>query len=280
MDMTFGFTLSSSFFENRPESPDIAALCGGFGSKEALWDYLAGNVDSIEIGGIRTGETDGTFLEKAVEKCVNSGLCATFHGALGIGPDAGKTFFEPYLPLFASGLLPLYNITVHPKRTVAETVPLLRSGCCIADEKDYPVRITLENQRYKDEENREMLCMGVKSEVRTIASERLKLCFDFGHRLSGVRKFGQALDPVDEEFFSLVRHTHIHSLYRGVTHFPLTHGENELNENLSALARHGYSGVLNLELYLSRFKEPVNVKEAVEGSVNILKKAAGEAQRS
>ena len=146
-----------------------------------------------------------------------------------------------------------------------------------ADEKGYPVTFTLENLRYNDPSNVEMLCSSVALTVSNVDSERLGVCFDMGHRLSSLNKFGEDSDPADDSFYSLVRHTHIHSLYKGVTHLPLTVGKSALDENLSALARNGYRGVLNLEVNLGRFDEPFDAKESFEGSVRILKEAASRA---
>ncbi len=275
--MMIGYSVDSDLFLDGKLFTDSRILCDAYGGKEAFWERLKESVDSVEICGIGAYMNDPQRVLDAVRLCEKSGLNVTFHGNMSDGPDCVDELFRPYLPVFASGIQPLYNITLHPEVKRTETQEMMERICSYADEKGYPVTFTLENLRYNDPSNVEMLCSSVALTVSNVGSERLGVCFDMGHRLSSLNKFGEDSDPADDSFYSLVRHTHIHSLYKGVTHLPLTVGKSALDENLSALARNGYRGVLNLEVNLGRFDEPFDAKESFEGSVRILKEAASRA---
>ncbi len=269
--MRIGCAVQPDLFEDgRVCVLDTAVLCGAFGGRAGVFDFLKNNVDALEISSIYPGK-DPNILLNAVKKCHKYGLYATIHGYLA---DSVEDFFHPYTLLFQSGMQPVYNVTVHPFQYRADTEKMLRDICAYADERDYPIRITLENQRYSSEEREEQLCESVAWIVDRIQSDRLKVCLDFGHQLSGVRKYGEDRDPISEKFFSLVRQTHIHSLYDGVTHYPLTCGECMLEENLRALKKYGYDGILNLELGFQIYAGHFNVKETLFESIEILKQTS------
>lgn len=268
MLMKIGCAVQPDLFTNdRVRSLDTAALCGAFGGRAGVFNFLKNNVYALEISSVYPA-TDPLALLNASKDCHNHGLYATYHGYLA---DSVEDFFHPYTLLFQSGIQSVYNVTVHPFQFRTDTEKMLRDICQYADEREYPIQITLENQRYSSEDRKEQLCDSVTWIVDRIQSDRLKVCFDFGHQLSGIRKFGEDIDPLSDKFFSLVRQTHIHSLYNGVTHYPLTCGECALNENLQALKKHGYDGILNLELGFHIYAGCLNIEETLFASIEILK---------
>ena len=213
-----------------------------FGEMNNLLDCFSAEFDVVELSAIYA-ETNPETLKNAVSMCHKHGLTVTIHGCID-GLSSGEEFFAPYLLLFEAGIQPVYNITVHPLESPAETEQLLRSICEQIDEHNYPVRITLENQRYRDESFKNTLCKDVTGVVKNINHKKLYTCFDFGHQYSNLIKYGKTSDVVKDEFLSLARHTHIHSVYGGGTHFPLTCGETALEENLTRLIKQGYDEVL------------------------------------
>lgn len=247
------------------------AICDAFGGADGLLAYYAANLDSVELATV-SSQTDGEELLRACRTCASYGLFVTVHGAIAGVTDA-DAFWEPYLPLFASGLQESYTVTVHPLSDPTESERILRAVCAKAEAAGYPVTLMLENQRDKIAKYPHWLCRGVAETVRKIGSPYLRMCFDFGHHLSNVRLNGRDFDPFEKEIFSLVGHTHIHAVSDSDTHFPLDGGETLLEENLTGLMLCGYDGVLTLELLPGRYRDRFDIRESIVSSISILKTA-------
>lgn len=169
----------------------------------------------------------------------------------------------------------VYNITVHPFESFEETKKLLKDVCQTIDEKGYPARIMLENQRYTRESLKDTLSNSVAQIVSEIDSPYLYCCFDFGHQLYNQLKYGEDFDPTKASFLSQVKHTHIHSLYEDQTHFPLSCGKTLLEENIRNLKEYGYDGVYLLELGPKRYFRQFDLKASIVDSISVLKKHLG-----
>lgn len=266
--MKFGISLPADLFGENPKEA-TKKLCESFGGKEAFLAFCAENVDAVEIRAVGAS-TDPVFVRDAAALLHEYGLTATIHGTLNGCADA-DAFFAPYRLILEERAQKVYNVTVHPLGKREETAALLRLITEKAKEESYPVFIALENQRLKDYGTKNGLCADVEAIVNEIGSPYLGVCFDFGHSLSNERKF--SVDAPTDSFYAAVRHTHIHSMEKR-THFPLSVGETLLDRNLSALFACEYDGILSLELSPDRFMDRFPVKEAIEESVAILKRAA------
>ncbi len=240
--------------------------CDAFGGRDEYFRYISENCDSVEISPVRA-TADPELVLSAAKIVKNLGLHFTIHGVLG----HESAFFDPYKLLFESGLQPFYNITVHPYADMEETKETLTNICRIAEANNYPVRITLENQRYSSEDKLHNLCRDVARVVGEIGSPYLYNCFDFGHHMSNVIKQGEDFDEVTEQFLSQVRQTHIHSHDCNSTHFPLYCGKVRLEKNISDLMRHGDDEVHMIELDHNRYDGKYDLRKAVEGSIETLK---------
>ncbi len=274
--MKFGIKLPYDIFCNE-KSKASHLLCEAFGNADTLLDFLSKQIDVIELGVVEH-TVNPLILKEAASICKRYGLSVTIHGSMS-DINTADEFFAPYTMLFSSGMQALYNITVHPFSNPESTKALLSSICKYIDEMNYPVRITLENQRFTNENFRHTLCRDVADIVKSINHPKLYTCFDFGHQLSNVRKNGVAFDIADDAFFSVVRHTHIHSFFEGVTHFPLSCGETALEYNLTKLMQHKYDGALLLELAPARYCDRFDIKASILSSISILKSAAYQVER-
>ncbi len=246
-------------------------ICESFGSREELFSTLSKEVDSIELRAVK-GKVMPQKVLDAVMLCKKYNLEITIHGDIR-GVSCAEDFFFPYTDLFKSELQPFYNITVHTLHTKEESVSMLREISTFAEKENYPVRITLENERLKNEFSINGICESVDKIVKQVNSPVLYTCFDFGHQLSNIRKFGEEEDIVPDDFLSMARHTHIHSLTDGTTHYPITEGETLLDKNLKDLIGRGYDEVLNLELEAQRFDDKFDIKDAFLNSIAVLKAA-------
>ena len=260
----FGCMLRFNLFTDSPSEESIR-LCEAFGGKQALLEFCGMELNTVELHTVKSDSNPADVLN-AVNELRSYGLSATIHGAIA----EKDNFFAPYRELFASGIQPLYNITVHPASNEADTESMLKDICDEIEKRRYPTFITLENQRMKSEEYFGVCC-DVARIVKNIGSKHLGVCFDFGHQLSNERKYNK--DSFDIGFVKQVRHTHIHSLFEGRTHFPLDKGEIALERNLTALFESGFDGVLSLELAPDRYMDRLDIKDALISSVRILKNA-------
>lgn len=266
--MKFALKIPSDIFKN-DMSENTLKIIESFGSIDNIFEFLKSSVDSIEFGMINV-DLDSKYLLDSVSKFANEGIGVSFHGKLN-NANCAEEFFSPYTEVIESGIISQINITVHPLKTEEETESLLRDICFAIEKNNYPVRITLENQRNKSEETAHVGCEGVYNIVKKINNPHLFLCFDFGHQLSNVRKEMVPYDEVTDGFVSMVRHTHIHSYYEGVTHFPLCMGETLLEENITRLLDKGYDETLLLELDPKRYLSHIDIKESYLKSVEALK---------
>lgn len=182
--MKIGLKVQIDVFEE--EKTDSAKkLLELYGGIEGFLQYLKENIFGVEIAQVKIN-TNPQTLRKAVELCEKYGLFVTIHGVLY--PDiTAEEFFAPYseLDLKKETLL---NITLHPLKTPEETEEQLRKIVTYIEQKGYNVRITLENQRNKNEFTGFAGCMGVKEIVKRINSPYLFVCFDFGHQMSNKKK--------------------------------------------------------------------------------------------
>jgi len=273
--MKIGCSLPFDIFGD--EMSDISLkICNSFGSKESLFSTLAKEVDSIELRAVK-GKVMPEKVLSAAELCHKYGMEITIHGDIR-GVACAEDFFFPYTTLFESRLQPFYNITVHTLPTKEESESLLKDICTLAEKENYPVRITLENERLKNEFSINGICTAVDEIVKKVNSPILYTCFDFGHQLSNIRKFGEEEDIVTDGFLSMARHTHIHSLTDGTTHYPITEGETLLDTNIMGLMCRGYDEVLNLELEAQRFDSKYDIKDSFLNSIAILKAALYQAR--
>ncbi len=252
-------------------SENSKKLCDLFGGAEGYIAMLSKYVDNIEISAVKP-DSDPKQVMYAMDIIRKHGLSMTIHGTLDNASDA-ETFFVPYLPILESHAQEMYNITVHPYDSPLETERILTDVCKYIDKNKYPVRITLENQRFSDECRIHSMCRDVAEVVRRINSEHLYNCYDFGHHLSNIRKFGDRFDVCTDRFLDTVKHTHIHSLFEGRTHFPLNCGEVLLEQNLTELIKRNYDGIWLLELMPERYDERFDPERVILDSVSVLKTA-------
>ncbi len=267
MQYKIGCSIRFSTFTSEPKQGAIN-LYNAFGGKEKLLEFLGKNVDAVELRMVDSS-TSPLDLLNAVELIKSYGITATIHGTLA----PVEAFFLPYKKLFSSNVQNFYNIIVHPTQDRIETVKNLKDICQEIEKNNYPVRITLENQRKKTEDYFGT-CADVTDIVTEISSPHLFTCFDFGHQISNERKYDT--DFLQDDFLRLVKHTHIHSIYEGRTHFPLNHGETLLERNITCLIEKGFDGVFSLELSSERYENDFNVKDALVSSINILKTAVSQ----
>ncbi len=267
--MKFGIRIPLNTFADELNAT-TKRIINSFGSVDIMLDTYAKELYSVELASVRE-DTPPELLLKADEICKEHGLEITVHGALPSG--SSDDFFTPYEALLKRREAPL-NVTVHPLFPKEKSITCLKSICSRIESEDLPLRITLENQRYRDKNTVDMGCRTVTEIAREVNSKVLFLCFDFGHQLSNIRNQLEPIDLTDDEFFSRVKHTHIHSLFEGKTHFPLSVGETALDYNLKNLFKHGFDGVLMLELGPDRYFDRFDTKTAALDSIGIIKKAA------
>lgn len=105
---------------------------------------------------------------------------------------------------------------------------------------------------------------------KMIQSNRLGICWDFGH------SYAQAERGVHErvpppEFINQVWHTHVHDYEKNTTHIPLGHGSVPYQFYIQRLLEVGFDGIFNLELNPRRLMDPENFMTYIIKSIRLLK---------
>ena len=264
MGVRIGCALPFAALATREELPDDVTV-RAFGGVTPMLKACGDIFDTVELRMVRASNSaeDVEYVARLIH---SYGMKITLHGTLSEAED----FLRPYALLLRSGLQDSYNITVHPAKSREETVRILTDICERIEDGALPMHITLENQRYKVP-GLFGRCDEVRDVVESIGSPHLSICFDFGHQLSNEKN--KYDDMPDGRFLALTKHTHIHSLCKGITHYPLSMGEVALDRNLTALIEGGFRGILSLELSANRYSELTNIAELFVESGHILRNA-------
>ncbi|MBQ8576981.1 MAG: MBL fold metallo-hydrolase [Clostridia bacterium] len=243
----------------------------------------AAGVKSIELRTVRPETSPGDVLA-AAQRLWRNGFRVTVHGTV-MGRESAVT--DVYAPLatlldtmreqnrVSEGVhKETLTVTIHP--TGEDDAGILCALIGHAREKNYPVRIALENNRVLPG-NAEGDCAKFVLDAVKTARERgyheAGICFDMGHWLYYVKKNAPGACVPPKEFFPYVIHTHIHGLDGLRTHFPLCHADSEaLVKPLCDALSHGYFGVYNLELDFPRFAELYEPETALLSSLGVLKR--------
>lgn len=274
-----GVSLPLPLLCGTPADAAQQSLHDSYGSPQAMLASLrARGVASIELRGVAQ-ETDPAVALEAAGAVRQAGLHMTIHASLYPAPP--EAFFGCIQPLLPEQADPPVCLTVHTMRAfgaenrVQSTAQLARWGRYALDH-GIPVRFALENNRIGNDPLEVTACPDIAGIVREIDLPNVGVCWDFGHLYSDFQRFPdrtpEMLPP--EPFAQRAVHTHIHGV-RGQTHFPLLGPEDlPLRAYLEVLRANGYRGILNLELDFYRFHARHDPRDALERSVDCLRRAA------
>ena len=269
----------------KPSDGAEEALVASFGGIEPLLDWLKEQgCCAVELRNVQQ-KRDPATVAAAVALCRRHGLFVTIHGDMeDIAP---AQFFAPYTVMFDEGRQETYNITLHGMDTEENTVRLLRGLLDEAAARQYPVTFTLENNRRKKGDTGYQCALdAVCHTTDVIGDKRLKNCWDMGHYYSNLMIWGAdgqvaangATVPT-ADLLSHVGHTHIHALGAAgtrwdgtrATHYPLDRGDLPLAEYVRGLEAVRYDGIYYLELSIQRYFGKIDLKDAAEASIRILR---------
>jgi sugar phosphate isomerase/epimerase len=82
--------------------------------------------------------------------------------------------------------------------------------------------------------------------LRAVEGSSLALCWDTGHYIIGVGRYGQP-DPPPDDFVRRVHHVHLHDVLGGVDHRVVGKGSGRLRDYMQLLQRSGFTGTVTLE---------------------------------
>lgn len=287
MPLTVGLSLPVGYL-GAAGPPDSCPFTEMLGPREqGLRALREAGVSSLELRSVHTGTPRELALE-AYRQAAGSGFAVTVHGVLptfedGLPVEKDLAAIDAVAEVACAEGTRLV-VTVHTysgtDRACADHARatedalrrlLSRPGSAAS------VRFALELSRDKDG----MIDPSTSYErlaemVGQFTTERVGICWDFGHNYANIaRKCCDELPP--DEFLRYVIHTHIHDLGdNGKTHCPLRRENQLLERQVSLLRGHGYSGPLNLELSPGRFPEArAQWRELLFGSIRRLQEVAG-----
>ena len=227
-------------------------------------------VESIELRTVRPHYTPESVME-VMDLLWDNGFFVTVHGNFKSYETAVEEVFAPLKKCLANLRQRTLNITVHPISENLDKALISLSDYILDNE--YPVTISLENNRLlpnkEQGDSTDLVCEAVKN----IARDNIGICFDFGHHSYYVQK-NRPDEPTllpSKDFRRRIIHTHIHAKKDLRTHYPLGKHELPLELYLNSFSDN-YVGVYNIELDFPRFSEEYSPTEALEASVLYLKK--------
>lgn len=240
----------------------------------------------VQNAEIRTvfAQADPETVYAAAKNVWRRGMRISVHTAPRSAETAVRDVFGPLRAVLKAEKQPQILLVLHPvkgddllsenlKMLDALTGEIRRSAC--------PVKLALENNRLLPDRTPGDSAGLVLQAIRGGDPEYAGLCFDFGHFAWVTRAWEQpapVLPPKD--FTSRVIHTHIHALAGPdrayTTHFPLQLGALPLKAYIQCLGA-SYTGAYHLELEAERFSALMAGKEAILGSLAVLKNALRDA---
>ena len=255
-----------------------ALLESGGGTLEKLLENIRrAGVTSVELRSVGAG-ADPLNVLAAYRLCLASGLALSIHATTPEDLRRAEDFFCPYGELFGQEGPQRFTLTLHALGSKETSSAIFARLAQLARENGYPVQLLLENSRRKEPGDAGDSCEAVLGILAQAADPDLGVCWDFGHYFYNLTHYdGKPDDVPADEFLRKVRHTHIHSVHEGRTHFPLGAGDLPLKRYCAALIRAGYGGVYNLELGFARFYSETDPYRALILSLHVLKEALQDA---
>ncbi len=227
------------------------------------------DVQSIELRTVRPHYTPESVMD-AMNLLWDNGFWVTVHGCIKTAATAVEDVFGPLKICLNALRQKQLNVTIHPITENLEDALISLSDHILSNQ--YPVTISLENNRLlptKEEGDSTAL---VAAAVEKVNRENIGICFDLGHFAYYVKKNRpEEPDLLPPAYFCKhVTHTHIHAMKELRTHYPLGAHSLPLEQYLNSFA-YGYTGVYNIELDFPRLKEEYAPTEALEIAIPYLK---------
>ncbi|HZJ75594.1 MAG TPA: TIM barrel protein [Clostridia bacterium] len=279
-----GISLPARIFLGK-DKKSIKRINKSFGSfSEFLLSLKSYGVNAVEIRAIESSDKPD-YVKSLFDTLENAGLDLTIHGTLG---KAGKKedVLSPLSEILTCERKEPLIVTVHALRDKKEpinkaaerTKKSLYEICEYSEKRNLPIKLCLELNREKGEGDPSVTCESVVDMVKSAGSDKVGICWDFGHYLYNCKMTGDDKKVPPKEFLELVAHTHIHGIHNGVTHYPVNYEDMPmLFEYINALKGVGYSGIYNIEMTLRYLLEGnYNLRNAYSESVQAVERALKE----
>lgn len=226
-------------------------------------------VQSIELRTVRPHHTPESVMD-AMNLLWDNGFFLTVHGCIKSAETAVDDVFGPLSICLGQLRQKQLNVTIHPIAEGLEEALLALSDHILS--KEYPITISLENNRLLPTKEEGDSVALVTEVVEKVNRKNIGICFDLGHFAYYVKKNRpqeSALLP-PAYFCKHITHTHIHAMKELRTHYPLGAHFLPLEAYLRSFSN-GYTGVYNIELDFPRLKDEYKPTEALEIAIPYLK---------
>ena len=253
------------FFPQQVRPEQYGSLEAG-GLIEKLKDLKTENIELKYFSDCRPDS-----LIRTIDILRQAGMAVSIHGKWGKNPSP-RSFSECF-PVLAD--LPRDEeilITTHPLEADGSVVD--RSQLAIRNARAYKDlsrilrmenrrhRIAIELQRQKKASDYGATYGDLVTLLEDVDDENFGICWDFGHAYYNTLEWNlHELPP--EEFLRNTIHTHIHSIYKGITHFSLSQGDLPLERWVRLLLEADYNGLFILELIEDRMGELLTWPEQI-----------------
>ncbi len=280
--MSIGLSLPFDYLNGTNKTASGACFADALGKPgDALHDLKQNGVSAIELQQFGPHAPDGELLDVA-QRILDSGLRLTLHGYL-TGHATSHLISDNYphlLPLMEylreQHLETIMVVHAHANPGAAyqvlmdTTIRALQQITGDIHTANYPIRISLEINRYHGVENPGTTYAGLLAMAQQLNSAETGFCWDMGHTQSSVQQHRLSANP-PPAFVRKVIHTHIHGLSPdGDTHRPLTGSNAHIVSGVNMLRSSGYKGLYNLELYPVRWGSNKTVRAEIMDSIRCL----------
>jgi len=281
-----GLSLPISYVAGRPANARAFLYRQAFGpAPRFLETASARGLGHVELRWVGPG-VEADLARDAASAVRGAGLSLSVHGTLPerIAPPLDEAY--PALAACLEDAPEPVILVVHAlsadKGSMPEYADRTRTALAaladLAAEAGRPLRLALENNRYRRRCDPGATASGIVRMTDGYAPDRVGVCWDFGHMFANVRQHVEPDDP-DPVFVRRVIHVHVHDVAER-THQPLTVGNVPLARWVALLDGAGYDGVLNLELNPDNFDDdPVAATEVSLRTLNSLTRDRGERER-
>jgi len=290
--VTIGLSLPLGYLTGAAETANGKCLSEAFGKPcDCLAELKDHGVGSVELKRFGPGSSADSVLGVA-QNIVGSGMRLTLHGYLS-GDTAGHLSEDVYPELLPTlgylrdqqgETMMVVHALVDPDTSCdAMTKSTVRALERLAEsirQRSFPVRVSLEINRYHGVEAPGTTYDSLLGIARRLGDPDIGFCWDMGHTRSSVLQNRLPAVP-PPEFLRKVIHTHLHGLSPdGDTHWPLTESSSHIASGVGQLRPFGYAGTYNLELYPMRWGSEHAVREGILGSVLCLREILDKAQEA
>lgn len=255
-----GASIPFDYFLNTPESKNALIMKEKISNSNSLLEHFNHcGINYIELRGVGYNASSDSIKEIS-EKLWGKGFKLTVHtdlpeNIINENLESNFTFLKQIIKSidqFQEELILVIHLyawnSQKDKELLEKYINNMNLIAKFIESEKIPIKFAIELNRGGINNGPDKTYNGLIKFKNNITSDKIGLCWDFGHAYSNMQKNTIPLIPPDD-FLKNVIQTHIHGVSKDdVTHCPLNKTNLPLLDYMQALIRNKYNGVYNLEI--------------------------------